>query len=203
MNSTKVLEAAQLFQRMLLAGILLFISSGCQLKEIDQPIPFTYVFDFDMAADGSTSFNDSASVSAQEISSALQDQLDGELSLESISESYVEGLSYTLLDVDQTHAIVNSDFTLFYGGNTPVSLLSLEDVIIGEILNEPQPVAMPPEGVDLLQTAIDNILSGNASGELLVTGQGSISHLVRRFTLRVEITVTHVVQQEIEVFDPF
>ena len=183
--------------------LLSLLAGGCKEKTVFQPIPYTYVFSFNMLPQGSTAFADSSTLSGAEIRQAIVEQLDGDFSLEEITQNNVESLAYVLIDTDQTHAIINGDFRIRYANGAAADLIDLEDVVLGEILGVPQSVSLTDQNIAIVQQAVDEIIAGSSISNITVSGAGSTSHLVNRFIIEVRLTITHVVEQKVEIFDPF
>ena len=107
-----------------------------------------------------------------------------------------------LRSTDQHHAIRSGDFVLDTGGGAPISLIHLENVILGDILDLPQPVALGDSAVADLEETLDAILAGDRTRRIEVYGGGRVSHRVERFRIEVHLTLTHVVEQTVDVLDP-
>ena len=116
---------------------------------------------------------------------------------------FMLSLAYVLIDTDQTHAIINGDFRIRYANGAAADLIDLEDVVLGEILGVPQSVSLTDQNIAIVQQAVDEIIAGSSISNITVSGAGSTSHLVNRFIIEVRLTITHVVEQKVEIFDPF
>ncbi len=185
---------------LLCIGILQF---ACDTKIILIPIPNTYGFNFQVyLEEGFTEYADSDTLTAQDVLDAIEANLSDDLTLADVKNHAIESLSYELLYVDQSHAIFTGDFVMTYGEYQPVTLLSLENAVVGELVGNPQTTTFNESTVDLLQTALQEILDGNNESRIVVNAQGNVSHLVRSFEIQVSVTISHVVEQMIDVPDP-
>gem|GEM_PF-3417729 len=174
--------------------------AACEEVEVLQPVPITYklIFDIHLSPD-ERSFDETVIFSSSEILSAIEDHLGEQFSMEDIQTIHVEGLAYTLLETDLSLSVVNGFFQAAYGNDSLKTLIELKDVVLGEILEERQVMELQEEGVMLLKEALTDILNHNARGDILIHARGETFQPLRRMKILLEITLTPVVKQTIEV----
>lgn len=181
-------------------GLLIIFFSACEEVEVLQPVPITYelVFDIRLSPDD-RSFDETVVFSSSEILSAIDEHLNDEFSMNDIRTIHVEGLAYTLLETNLSLSVVNGFFQASYGDDSLKTLVALENVVLGEILQEQQVMNLQEEGVALLKDALTDILNHTPRGDIVVHARGETFHPLRYMKILLELTLTPVVKQTVEV----
>lgn len=126
------------------------------------------------------------------------------VSFDEVDRVIVEGASFTILQTDADVTITGS-VNIGYGTDSQ-QFMTLDNVSLNDILNTPQMDALTPEGVSLLNQAMEDYLTmGGQSTLISLNTNGTITSGTSGnaiFIMLLEFTITTVIKKRQEVFDP-
>jgi len=186
----------------ILVTIALLLSS-CVEKIVYLPFPTTFQVILNISVQNNNAFFVEESVSGLEIASEIRNQLQGEFGFDEINDTQIEGLAFTILETDDIHSAINASFSLSYAGSPQETLFDLQELILGNRIGERQEADLNANGVSLLNQALMDIIDGNNNSLVIVNGTGEAFPEVNQFTLLLEFTATPIIEQKVEIFDPF
>lgn len=186
----------------ILIAIALFLSS-CVEKIVYLPFPTTFQVILNVNVLPNNSFDVTESVTGLEIANEIRNQLQGEFGFEEIDETQIEGLAFSILETDDIHSAANATFALSYAGSQEEVLFDVNGLLLGNNLGERQEIDLNANGVDLLNQALEDIIDGDNNSQVVVRVSGEAFPQVTRFTLLLEFTATPIIEQKVEIFDPF
>ncbi|MGH1365552.1 MAG: hypothetical protein ACRBF0_18465 [Calditrichia bacterium] len=187
-------------------SILLFIclfSSSCVEKIVYLPFPTSFAVVLNINVQNNNTFDVTETVNGLDIAEEIRNQLQGEFGFEEIRETKIEGMSFAILDTDNAHSAANASFGLSYDGSAEEVLFSVDGLLLGDSIGERKEISLNSNGVDLLNLALEDIVEGNSGSLVTVHVTGEAFPEVTRFTLLLEFTATPIVEQRVEIFDPF
>lgn len=188
----------------LLFLILAFVLTlGCVKKQVLLPVPITIdqVVPVQASSDGSYSevFLLPATVVSDDVLAQLSQYEDVD-----INNLVLEAFAFTITQTSNPNAVLNGELRIAYPSNTqPVKLLDMQNLSFGQILNQPQSVELADAAVDLLETALRDIIFNQQTQDIQIFVDGNLTPAQQNLTfgLRLEITLDVVLEQCQEVFD--
>ena len=156
-------------KRLLLIFICLNLFS-CVERILYLPFPTDFILQFDIVIDENQEFSVDDVVNSSEIAVKIVEQLDEE-QIEQITEIDLEAMSYELIFTDDIHSLASANFELFYPGFQPVNIFSVQDSILGNIINEEKAIVLSSEAVNILNQAFDDVLN-NVNSDIRVLANG-------------------------------
>lgn len=152
------------------------------------------------------SYNETVTLDFDIFFKDLEEELKKEygVSFNDVDRVKLEGAAFTIL---QTNADVTITGSVNIGYATDSKkIMTLDDVSLNDILNIPQVDALTPEGVSLLNQAMEEYLTtGGQSTLISLNTSGTITAGTSGdafFIMLVEFTITTVIKKSQEVFDP-
>ncbi len=126
------------------------------------------------------------------------------ISFDDVDRVIVEGAAFTILQTDADVTITGS-VNIGYGTDSQ-KFMTLDDVSLNDILNIPQTDVLTPEGVNLLNQAMqDYLTTGGQSTRISLNTNGTITSGTSGnaiFIMLLEFTLTTVIKKRQEIFDP-
>ena len=185
---------------------LLILAINCKDILVYYPIPLkTTAPEFDIQTAGG-SYNITIPLNLAIYFKDLEKKLieDYGVSYDEVDRVIVEGASFTILQTDADVTITGS-VNIGYGTDSQ-QFMTLDNVSLNNILNIPQMDAVTPEGVSLLNQAMEDYLTmGGQSTLISLNTNGTITSGTSgnaRFIMLLEFTITTVIKKRQEVFDP-
>ncbi len=185
---------------------LLILAINCKDILVYYPIPLkTTAPEFDIQTAGG-SYNITIPLNLAIYFKDLEKKLieDYGVSYDEVDRVIVEGASFTILQTDADVTITGS-VNIGYGTDSQ-QFMTLDNVSLNDILNIPQMDAVTPEGVSLLNQAMEDYLTmGGQSTLISLNTNGTITSGTSgnaRFIMLLEFTITTVIKKRQEVFDP-
>ncbi len=183
--------------------LLLLLSGGCVKKRVLLPLPYT----FDQLLPIVTTsgrFDEFLVLDAKTIVDQINDLLQDQMKLNNI---IIEGFAYTVELTNSPSTVLNASIDV---GNTltdsPTNLLVIDGKVLGDILNEPQRKDLQREGIELIQTTMQEVIFQHVAKNIIFHLQGTVNPVPADgliLNLRLQLTVSAVAEQCQEVFDLF
>jgi len=183
--------------------ILSLLFSGCVTKLVNYPLPITFVLQFPVST-SVTNFSSQGVLSGQILAGEILNQLEG-VSLKDIQDITLEAVAFTARNASDLSPNFTGQLEVAYGDTNFVKLLDMNNVNIGQIQGQPQSVDLLPAAVQLINNAVEDILMSNSLQNIFFRTQGTLNPPptgTLNFVLEIELTITTVVQQEQDIFDP-
>ena len=186
--------------------LLLILAINCKDVLVYYPIPLKSTApEFDIQTAGG-SYNITIPLDLAIYFKDLEKKLieDYGVSFDDVDRVIVEGATFTILQTDADVTITGS-VNIGYGIDSQ-QFMALDDVSLNDILNIPQMGGLTPEGVSLLNQAMEDYLAmGGQSIRISLNTNGTITSGTSgnaRFIMLLEFTITTVIKKRQEVFDP-
>jgi len=183
--------------------ILPLIFSSCVTKLVNYPLPVTFILPLPIST-SVTSFSAQGVVPGQVLAGEILNQLEG-VSLNDIQSITLEAVAFTVSNASDPTPSFTGQLEVAYGNANFIKLLDMNNVNIGQIQGQPQSVDLQPAAVQLINNAVEDILMNQSLQNILFRTQGSLNPPptgTLNFVLEIELTITTVVQQEQDIFDP-
>jgi hypothetical protein len=189
---------------MLLLIISALLVMSCKDVVVYYPIPLTSSVEFIITTSGG-SYEENLPVHTDEIFADLQKKLaEFGLTLSDVDRIRLEGAAYTITKISNASARISGVVDLSYDSSPFATVMSLNQLLLGDIEGVPQKNALSKEGVTLLNQGLDD-LSNGIVGVMTVKSEGSLAPGTTgqvTFTMLVEFTITSVVTKKQTVFSP-
>jgi hypothetical protein len=189
---------------MLLLIISVVFLISCKDVVVYYPIPLTSSVEFIITTSGG-SYSETLPLNTDDIFKDLHKKLaEFSLTLTDIDQIKLEGAAYTITKISNPSAQVSGGVDLSYDLSLPTTVMSLDQLVLGDIVGIPQENALSKPGVDLLNQALDDLRNGTV-GVITVNSKGSLAPGTTgqvTFTMLVEFTITSVVTKKQSVFSP-
>ena len=186
---------------------LLFVFSGCVKKQVFMPLPFSFSESVELMTDGNGNINGQFIFPAQTFNTDIKAKLEELNEYVDINTVTIEGVSLEILDTNSPNSTIDLKLYVQSGSTqNPTELLELDNVSLGQILNEPQIVELNEDGVTVIKNVMTELVQNNTiSNDLIAKASGTASSTSSTvtFDIEVSIVVSVIVRQCQEVFDMF
>lgn len=179
---------------LLIFGMVILIS--CSEVNVYYPVPLKTGVKFLVVASGG-SFDDSYFINTDSIFGDLIKVLEErDLTLDDLDRIKLEGAAYTIYKPTNPDAVISGTLSISYGSSVFEQIMTLDNVVFADIEGKPQVNVLTPDGVLVLDQALQDVKNG-ISGRLvgvkaegtLISGGSNVT-----FTMVVEFTITTVVR---------
>jgi hypothetical protein len=179
---------------LLIFGMLILMS--CSEVDVYYPVPLKTGAKFLVVASGG-SFDDSLFINTDSIFGDLIKVLEErDLTLDDLDRIKLEGAAYTIYDPTNPDAVISGTLSISYGRSVFEQIMILDNVVFADIEGKPQVNVLTPDGVLVLDQALQDVKNGirgrlvglKAEGKL-ISGGSNVT-----FTMVVEFTITTVVR---------
>ncbi|MEJ2049594.1 MAG: hypothetical protein P8Y60_07100 [Calditrichota bacterium] len=148
---------------LLISGMVILMS--CSEVNVFYPVPLKTGAKFLVVARGG-SFDDSLFINTDSIFGDLGKVLEErDLTLEDLDRIKLEGAAYTIYDPTNPDAAILGTLSISYCSSIFENIITLDNLVLADIEGKPQVNALTPDGVLVLDRALQDIKNG-ISGRL-------------------------------------
>ncbi len=183
--------------------LIAYLFQSCTTKLVFYPLPVTLELSLPVSTT-TTNFSTQSVLPGQVIANEIFDQLEG-VSVKDIEKITLEAVAFTVSNASDASPNFSGQLEVAYGNPNFITLLSMNNLNIGQIQGHKQVTDLQANAVQLLNNAVNDILINQSSQSVFFRAQGSLNPPpsgTLSFNLVIELTVTPVVKQEQDIFDP-